>query len=147
MIAIRNARQGDLTGLNALMWRASWANVSDRDFLSENKDKVRVPADLITAGQVFMAEEIGQLVGFASVQQSNGEWDLEGLFVEPTAMRRGIGRALLDHAAEAVRTRGGTSLYVDRNPHAEAFYRATGFVDFGPMQAEGGPGTRMRLDF
>jgi GNAT superfamily N-acetyltransferase len=48
--------------------------------------------------------------------------------VHPAYQRRGIGRALLQHAADVARARGMHWLHVDYESHLAGFYAACGFV-------------------
>ena len=68
--------------------------------LLANPDAIEIPADQISCGLVFVAEIGSRVVGFASVLiRSDGVIDLDGLFVEPAAHRRGEDRALVDRCA------------------------------------------------
>jgi GNAT superfamily N-acetyltransferase len=53
--------------------------------------------------------------------------ELEDLFVEPVAMRRGIGRALVDDAARCGSRLGLTHLHVVAHPRTLRFYARAGF--------------------
>ena len=48
------------------------------------------------------------------------------LFVEPSAIGRGVGRALLADARRDAASRGWTTLRVESDPGAEGFYLAHG---------------------
>ncbi len=63
------------------------------------------------------------------------DWELDHLWVSPGVMGRGIGRALLTHAAQQVTRRGGRSLFILSDPHAEAFYHALGAHSVGRAPA------------
>jgi len=76
-----------------------------------------------------------QPMGFYMVSTNMSEWELEHLWILPKFMRRGVGRALLMHAAEVVSERGGTELHIDADPNAEAFYSACGAVRVGSVAA------------
>ena len=56
-------------------------------------------------------------------------------------MGRGIGRALFEHAEQHARQHGAKRLWVESDPHAEAFYRHMGMTVFGqqPAPMEGQP--------
>ena len=57
--------------------------------------------------------------------------DIHAFLLEPTVRpeyrRRGIGRALVAHAAEFARERGVKYVHVDYEPELREFYRACGF--------------------
>ena len=50
-------------------------------------------------------------------------------------MRRGIGRALLAHAAGTARAGGDSAILIDADPNAEAFYLACGAARGGSVAA------------
>jgi GNAT superfamily N-acetyltransferase len=105
-----------------------------------------LPLAQIEAGQVFLAEEHGSLLGFSVVlDRDDGQTELDGLFVDPTLWRAGIGRLLVDRAKDYGRQHEAHWLHVIGNPHAEGFYEACGFVTYGVHETEFGPGLLMRV--
>jgi GNAT superfamily N-acetyltransferase len=127
--------------LAALQWRASLNNPGDRTALLANPDAIDLPLEQIEGGGVFVAEERGSIQGFAAIaRRDDGDVELDALFVEPSAWRRGIGRALIDHCVSKARDAGATSLHVLGNPHAEGFYRACGFIQVGTQPTRFGIG-------
>src|SRR5947209_3735523 len=103
---IRPARRAERASLEALQWRASLANAGDRDSLLANPDAIALPGDQIADGHVFVAERDGVIVGFAAVlPRTDGDAELDALFVEPGAWRQGVGRLLLDQCVSVARRR------------------------------------------
>lgn len=71
---------------------------------------------------------------------SDDAW-LEDLFVEPSARRLGLGRALAEAAIERARARGCRRIQLDaneRNEAAIALYRDLGFESGSPRRWDGG---------
>lgn len=125
--------------------RASLDNPGDREALLASPDAVELPLAQIEEGRVFVAEAGGRIAGFAVLlSREDGGFELDGLFVEPTLWRHGVGRMLVDHCAQAVRAGGSKALHVVGNPHAEAFYRLCGFETLGVEQTRFGPALLMR---
>jgi predicted N-acetyltransferase YhbS len=60
-------------------------------------------------------------------------------------MRGGVGRRLVEDAADIARRAGATRIVVVANPQAVAFYAAVGFTAAGQAQTRFGPGPRMSL--
>ena len=144
-LSIRPAREEEQATLEALQWRASLGNEADRDALLANPDAIALPLDQIRQGLVLVAEVEGNPAGFAALlPRADGDVELDGLFVDPTWQRRGIGNALVDHSTAFARDRGATALHVVGNPHAEAFYRSTGFRLMGTQATRFGPGLLMQ---
>src|SRR5947209_2296171 len=140
-LLIRLAVPHEQMELEALQLRASLENVGDRDALLAHPDAIELPAEQIAKGGVFVSEWEGAIVGFAAIEpRADGGSELDALFVEPHMQRRGIGRSLIEHCAEAARKRGSTALHVVGNPHAKSFYAACGFDVTGTTETRFGPG-------
>ena len=135
---IRLARADEREGLEGLQRRASMALEEYRAHLEAHPDAVQLPAEQIANGQVFVAEEEGQVAGFAALVDG----ELDGLFVEPALWRRGIGRLLVEEAVHEAR-RQGRSITVVASPTALGFYQRCGFSTEGEEQTRFGPAIRM----
>jgi len=89
---------------------------------------------------------MGALAGFSVLlEPAAGGCELDGLFVEPDRMRRGIGRLLIDDAVRIARSRGAQRIDVVANQQALAFYERMGFEYVGEAQTRFGPAPRMSL--
>ncbi len=142
---VRVARADELVDLEALQLRASLANPGDREAILAHPDAIVIPHRQLADGQVFVAESGGSVLGFSAVlDRDDGQTELDGLFVEPTLWRAGVGRLLVERATEYAREHSATWLHVVGNPHAEGFYEACGFVTYGSYETEFGPGLLMR---
>jgi N-acetylglutamate synthase-like GNAT family acetyltransferase len=129
---IRAAEVKERAALEALQWRASLEHEIYREVLRANPDAIEVKEEPIAAGQVWVAEVDGAVVGFAGIEmRADGDADLDSLFVEPSLWRKGAGRALVERCAEEARARGAHALLVIANPTALGFYSACGFVEVG----------------
>jgi len=143
-MTLRLARPDERAALTALQRQASLMWEEDRDALLAEPDAIDLPADQIAEGHVFVWEEAGAVLGFAVVlPRDDGAAELDGLFVEPDAWGRGIGRKLVDHAMDMARDEGCISLNVVANKRALGFYLACGFEALGEVQTRFSPGVRM----
>lgn len=107
---------------------------------------IELPDAQLEAGQVFVAISGGIQVGFSVLlPREDGDVELDGLFVEPSVWRAGVGRGLIEHAIGEARARGAKAIHVIGNPHAEGFYEAVGFVTTGTTQTRFGPALLMQL--
>jgi GNAT superfamily N-acetyltransferase len=145
-LSIRRARLSEREELEDLQRRSSLDGELYREVLQANPDAIDLPAQQIADGFVRVAELDGVMAGFSVLLEPQGDaCELDGLFVEPAVMRRGIGRALIADAARRARRIGAERIEVDANPQAIAFYEAVGFVETGVANTQFGPAPRMSL--
>ncbi|MFV9505771.1 MAG: GNAT family N-acetyltransferase [Oscillochloridaceae bacterium umkhey_bin13] len=76
-----------------------------------------------------------RILGFGALDRAIPEANLEHLWVEPTAMRRGVGAALFAHAVKLARARGAQRLRIESDPYAESFYLRMGAQPVGAIAA------------
>jgi GNAT superfamily N-acetyltransferase len=144
-VTVRLARAHEREQLEALQREASLANPGDREAVLAAPHAIVVPPSQIAAAQVFVAESGATVHGFCSVlDRGDGQTELDGLFVDPTLWRGGVGRMLVEQAKQYARAHSASWLYVIGNTHAEGFYEACGFVSYGVEQLEFGVGLLMR---
>jgi len=138
---IRRADVSEQKLLEALQTRASLSNAGDRNALLANPDAIELPIEQIAAGGVFVLELGPDLIGFAAIlPRADGDSELDAVFVEPAAWRRGFGRLLIEHCADEARAAGSTALHVTGSPHAEQFYLACQFKRAGSVETRFGIG-------
>jgi N-acetylglutamate synthase-like GNAT family acetyltransferase len=140
-LLIRPAVLAEKADLEALQLRAALSNPGDRDAMIAHPDAIEVPAEQIAAGRAFVAERNGAIVGFSAVEpRSDGQTELDALFVDPDTRYLGIGRKLVEYCVEVARRNGSTALHVIGNPHAETFYLRCGFKQTGTVETRFGTG-------
>jgi GNAT superfamily N-acetyltransferase len=142
---IRNAREREASELEALQRRSSDIYEEYREQLAAHPDAIEFPQHFIDYGWTRVAV-LGDdtPVGFSLViPGQGGANELDGLFVEPEHMRRGIGRSLVED--ERARKTGADRLEVTVGP-AQAFYEKLGFDVVGTVQTRFAPAVRMRRD-
>lgn len=116
-----------------LLWersvRATHAFLVERDIL-RLRDLILDP--YFDAVDLFCArDENGAITGFIGIAKQR----IEMLFVDPTRMGQGIGRALV---VDAITTHGITDVDVnEQNPDAVGFYQRMGFIVFGRSETDG----------
>jgi GNAT superfamily N-acetyltransferase len=141
----RLALPAERSALEELQRRASLIWEEDREALLANPDAIELPLDQITDGRTVVAEQAGELLGFAVVlRRDDGDAELDGLFVEPTHWRRGLGRALVEQAERIAANDGAASLWVTANTRALEFYGVCGFITVGEVATRFRPAPKMR---
>jgi GNAT superfamily N-acetyltransferase len=76
--------------------------------------------------EIYAAREGGGILGFAALACEGDTLRLEHLWVLPSEMGRGVGRALFRHAQERARDLGFNTFEVESDPHASGFYERMG---------------------
>ena len=85
---------------------------------------------------VYVAEELGEVVGFAQLGLGEDErsGEVKALYVSPSATRRGVGSLLLSFLEQQALSRGWTVLVVNSTMNAVDFYTSQGFAAVGNAQ-------------
>ncbi|MFD9358728.1 GNAT family N-acetyltransferase [Streptomyces sp. NPDC060031] len=133
MAKVRAARAEEAQALTELVRRSKAYWGYDAEFLADVAPELRIDAADVTARRIVVAEDAhGVVQGLASL-----ELELEGdgprarlglLFVEPSAIGRGVGRLLYRDAVRRAAGLGVHRLLIDADPHAAGFYRTMGAV-------------------
>jgi GNAT superfamily N-acetyltransferase len=123
-VIVRAARPGEEPELTELAVRSKghWGHAAA--FLERARPELTVRPEHLERWIVRVAERDGAVVGFAAVDP--GARELEMLFVEPSAIGTGAGRALLKDALARARESGLAELVIESDPDAEPFYRSQG---------------------
>src|SRR6516164_9577572 len=105
-LIIRPPAVEELPALSALCFRSKAVWGYDNDFMEACRRELSIePCDLQSTS-VAVAEQDGRLAGVAQIKVVGSEADLLKLFVEPTVLRSGIGRALFAWATELAISQG-----------------------------------------
>jgi GNAT superfamily N-acetyltransferase len=106
------------------------------------------PGDDAPESAHFGVLESGELVAVISVyrdpmpdEANPNTWRLRGVATEPSAQRKGYGRALLNLCIEHARQRGGEILWCNGRTSALPFYASLGFETRGDEFELPGTGT------
>ena len=86
------------------------------------QDELTMSPAYVMEHPTFVAVVDGERAGFSAVQIEGGEALLDHLWVLPSFMGRGVGRALFQHAEEIARSSGALRMRIVGDPHAERFY-------------------------
>lgn len=138
---LRPARSGEAALLSALALRSKGHWDYDAAFLEACRAELTLHDDELAARRTVVAELAdGRIAGFGTLEGTAPTGELGMLFVDPDAIGRGVGRALLGHLVAAARALGFTLLTIDADPNAEAFYLAAGAVRVRAVPSESIPG-------
>lgn len=147
MVRIRHATATEGPALESLQRRSSDVWEEYREQLAAHPDAIELPQEFIDKLWVRVAvDEDETPIGFSVViPGENRAHELDGLFVEPDRMGQGVGRALVEDAAQRALAKGAECMEVIAGP-AEGFYEKLGFRVVGPAQTRFGTAVRMRRE-
>jgi GNAT superfamily N-acetyltransferase len=146
MTRIRSATPDDarpVAEVHVASWRHAYRAVLPDEYLDRLSVDEREAmwlgafADPDKRSGAFVAEEGGRIVGFASFCPSRdedapaGTGEVPAIYVEPSAMGKGVGRELLEEATAELRLAGFTraTLWVlEANERARRFYENEGWA-------------------
>jgi ribosomal protein S18 acetylase RimI-like enzyme len=95
---------------------------------------------LVAAGDVWVGESDGQLVGVLVIRPAGDVLELENVAVDPTCQRRGFGRSLIAFAEDHARDLGLTAVTLYTNEAMVEnldLYPRLGFVETGRRVEDG----------
>jgi GNAT superfamily N-acetyltransferase len=145
-VQVRTATSSEAPALEAVQRRASAVWDEYRERLAAHPEAIELPHAFIENGWVRVAAgSDGAPIGFSVVLPGGDRVDeLDGLFVEPAHMGRGVGRALVEDALRRAGARGTVAIEVTAGP-ARGFYERLQFRTIGSAVTAFGPAVRMRL--
>jgi GNAT superfamily N-acetyltransferase len=139
---LRAARPDEAALLTELSLRSKAYWGYDVDFMAKCVPLLQVTAEMIESMECIVADSEGTLLGYSLLQKPEHAPDhtdepavLENLFVDPDAIGKGVGQALLQHALSLTKAEGYSHLFVEADPNAEAFYLKYGAYRIGERES------------
>lgn len=115
----------------AMRSKSSWGY--DSSWLALWKDDLTIEPGYIAQHVVKVAEEKGDLIGFAALNLQNLE--IDHFWVEPSCMGAGVGKALFEAIRVAMTERGISRIKILSDPNAEGFYLRMGATRIGEVDS------------
>ena len=137
---LRRAVPDDAPRLTDIAFAAKRTWTYPEAWISAWTDALTVTPAYVAETLVFVAEAEQasgpHLLGFYALTPIPDGFDLDHLWVDPVAQRRGLGTALFRHAVHIARHHGGGHLEIVSDPHATGFYTALGAYPDGDIRAD-----------
>lgn len=137
---IRPTTKADLAAVDALLARSYpkllKADYSPSVLVTALPVISRARPELMVCGTYYVAEEAGVILGAGGWTPDAKDvafGHVRHVVTDDRALRRGIGRALLERSFDEARNAGVTRLECWSTLTAERFYHSVGFVTVGPM--------------
>jgi N-acetylglutamate synthase-like GNAT family acetyltransferase len=146
-IMIRAARAEEVVALTALCLRSKAHWGYDAEFLKASEPSLTVSQERIAEGRVLVAENKDRrLLGVAAADPlKDNAFDLALLFVEPDAIRKGVGETLFAAIVALIARDGAKRLLIAADPNAENFYKRIGARRIGDAPSEAIPDRMLPL--
>jgi GNAT superfamily N-acetyltransferase len=143
-----DGRAQDADALSELALRSKGYWGYDAAFLEACRDELTLTADQAAAARVVRGND-GTARGFHVLASDPAGEPARGellmLFVDPSAIGSGVGRALLDDALRYAARLGWSTLRVESDPGAVGFYVAHGARRVGTVPSGSVPGRELPL--
>ena len=131
-LIIRAPDIAELPALSELCVRSKAVWGYDAAFMAACRSELSFHPGDLASSQIAVAARNNRVLGVAQVKMKDrNEADLAKLFVEPAAMRGGVGQALFAWATVAAREMGASLMTIEADPDAAPFYRRLGARDAG----------------
>lgn len=148
-VRIRRARPSESAALTDLARRSKAHWGYPPELMDRFAPDIVIGAGDIAEHEVWVLEDTdGRLIGVHRVVPGEPAI-LEDLWLEPSAIGRGHGRRLWEHAVAIARSLGARSLELDADPNAAPFYERMGASRVGETPSTRVPGRslpRMRIE-
>jgi GNAT superfamily N-acetyltransferase len=123
---IHRAKPEDALALTEIAFAAKRHWRYPEKWIQRWKDVLTIQPEFIARNETYIAFLDGQTVGFYALVNKKERASLEHLWVLPSAMRQGIGRALFSHAVQQVKALDIEAIEIESDPNAEKFYQQMG---------------------
>ena len=133
---ILHARPEDAPVLTEIAFAAKKHWGYPEKWIESWRDVLTMRPEFISANVACCAVEKDHVVGFYVLTTEGDGLHLDHLWIRPAAMRRGIGRALFEHAIEQARSSGFAAIKIEADPNAEGFYQRMGATRVGTSVSE-----------
>ncbi|MGE3073204.1 MAG: GNAT family N-acetyltransferase [Dehalococcoidia bacterium] len=142
---IRPARAVEVGLLSDLALRSKGYWGYDADFLEACREELTVAPGDIEPRRVTVFERDGTVLGFYGLDGEAPDGELWWLFVDPSAIGTGAGKALWTHARRTALRLKWERMRTEADPGAEAFYLAMGARRIGEVSSQSIPGRVLPL--
>ena len=139
-VGLRPALPAEASSISALAMRSKAHWGYDDAFLTACEPDLTIDPAWCDGVRLLVAVRGGELLGYCRVSGVAPNGELDGLFVDPSAIGTGVGGELLRAAAMVARSLEMTRLGIDSDPGAEEFYLHAGALRVGESPSTVIPG-------
>ncbi len=144
-VTLRRARPDEASMLSDLAVAAKGFWGYDEAFIESCRAELTFSTDDLARRHFVVADLGGLVAGFYSVDGEPPVGELGNMWVRPSDIGTGVGRAMWHDAMAAAAAAGFEYLEIGAEPNAEGFYRKMGAVRVGEMPSGSIPGRMLPL--
>jgi GNAT superfamily N-acetyltransferase len=144
-IAIADARPEDGVALSTLAFRSKAHWGYDATFMEACREELSVPPNAFEGETIRIAKKGNMIAGFYRLVLDGNEAELEAMFIEPSFIGSGVGKALWNDMIVCTAEVRARRLTCQADPYAEGFYRHMGMERIGKRPSESIPGRFLPL--
>ena len=140
MIEIRRAEPQEHETLTAIAHASKRYWGYPEEWIELWSDQLTFAKDDIASSETWCAVLEHKIVGVYALELDEREAEIDGFWVLPGFMGKGVGRRLFEHLIETARRRGAGKIRIEADPHAADFYQKLGATRVGDVDST--PGNR-----
>lgn len=144
-VTLRRARPDEASVLSDLALAAKGFWGYDRAFIELCRSELTFSPDDVACRRFVVAELGGLVVGFYSVDGDPPVGELGNMWIRPSKIGTGLGRAMWQDAMATATAAGFECLKIGAEPNAEGFYRKMGAERVGETPSGSIPGRTLPL--
>ena len=118
---ILRATPGDAEAMTGISFAAKRYWGYPEQWMERWQESLTITPDFIRRNEVYVAVVEGEMVGFYALAGQGHKNELEHLWVSPSHIGTGVGRALFDHAVRKAASLGAEVLGIEADPNVEGF--------------------------
>jgi len=149
-VTIRPATGNDANVFTDICFRSKSHWGYPLEYIELWTSELTISAEELARHMAFAAVDgTGSVVGFGILSTNPPLAEVEHLYVDPAAIREGVGRALLTRMFDQTLAGGCSAIELDSDPHALGFYLKMGGVQIGDTPSTVIPGRslpRVRIE-
>lgn len=134
-LTIRRAIANDENEINQLVMRSKSYWPYPKDYIEDCREVLKIDTNYISQWPVYVAEINNVKAGVCAIKPVDNENRLDHLWIDPTAIRTGVGKKLLLHAIEEAKKLNWKSFRLAADPYARDFYLKMGGKQIGTVQS------------
>jgi len=142
---IVEAQIEDQAELRELIYISKKSNGYSKAEMAKFASVIGVPKRVFEKYLVYKVVENGKIVAVLVIKNMKIRCVLEDLFVSPKMQGKGIGRKLVEFTEKKAKSLGYTTLFLQRDPHSEDFYKKLGYHTYGYFKSKVVPGRTLPM--